>query len=128
LNLNSQKLSNLPSKEKVVTSDDLIRKISEEVVIDKSLEDYDRAELEKLENRLKNLKSSNVPIVNIVNDKDKNNLGQVKSNLTLVPPKIDPLDEVMKKMLNDAEKEQKAKKKDEVKICYQRTLKIFNFI
>ena len=128
MNLNSQKLSNLPSKEKVVTSDDLIRKISEEVVIDKSLEDYDRAELEKLENRLKNLKSSNVPIMNIVNDKDENNLGQVKSNLTLVPPKIDPLDEVMKKMLNDAEKEQKAKKKDEVKICYQRTLKIFNFI
>ena len=46
VNLNTEKLSNLPSKDKVVTSEDLIKKFQEEAQISKIHEEFERNELE----------------------------------------------------------------------------------
>ena len=81
--------------------------------LENNIQEYERSELEKLENRLKNLKSSNVSS----QSSDKNE-EPIKGNNELPSHKNDPTDILYKKMLEDEEKKQKAKQMrndDEVK-------------
>ena len=120
MSLDTQKLSNLPTKDKIVTSDDLIRKAQEEAQIDKIHEEFERSELEKLESRLKNLKSCNLQSEAQANPKiesDLDNANRVSS--TSVQPKIDPVEDLYKKMLDTEEKRQKNQNDDnEVRLYF----------
>lgn len=108
VNPETSKLSNLPTKETIKTSDDLINKIVDEVELDKKREEYERQELEKLEQRLRNLSSTNPVAASSSFTSTDNNLNQPSStSKEEIKPKLDPADEIMKKMLKDAEESQK---------------------
>ncbi|CAF0803027.1 unnamed protein product [Brachionus calyciflorus] len=106
------KLSNLPAKEIVKTPEDLISKLTEEVKLDQEYEKYDQRELEKLEERLKNLKAGELKVSE--GSKDVINNLNNGGNLEPVPPKLtDSNDEIIKKLLQEAEINLKNKKEDD---------------
>ncbi len=111
MNLTTEKLSNLPSKDKIVTSEDLIKKFQEEAQISKIHEEFERNELEKLENRLKNLKSSN--LLPEAKPKNESDLNSDINSADVIRPKIDPVEEMYRKMLNAEETKQKIQKEDD---------------
>ncbi len=99
----SAQASNLP-KQNECTSDDIIKKISEEIKIEEEYGDFEQDEIKKLENRLKSLQSAGKTI----NDKEGISIGDEKAK------EVDPTEELVRKLLADAELAEKKKKIDEM--------------
>jgi hypothetical protein len=93
------KLSNLPPKDPIQSSDDLINQILDEVNIDRENEEIEQNEIKRLEQRLECLKKGNT-----------NNDSKQET--------IDPVDELMKNILLEAEISERTKqaniKNDEI--------------
>ena len=84
------------------------------------MEEYEKTELEKLEARLKNLKSSTIPSANTNTESGKNENTNSESKPAEIKPikpvKSDPAEELMKKFLNEAEESQKRKTNEEEEV------------
>jgi hypothetical protein len=97
--------SNLPKKQDLEqTSDDIIKRITEEINIEKQYGDFEKDEIEKLEKRLMSLQTASKP----QNDQNKTYSDDVNAQ------NFDSTDELVRRLLVKAELAEKNKKIDEV--------------
>lgn len=103
--------SNLPKYDNEKTPEDIMKRITEEVNIEKKFGDFEKDEIKKLEDRLANLQASN-KVQTAPPDLETNQSGaeQVKSD-------YDPSDELVKKFLREAEESQKLENDEDIWCC-----------
>lgn len=106
---NPLKTSNIPMEDAEQQPEDVIKRIMDEVEIEKEHGDFEQQELERLEKRLAELKANNKATGDQSEPRTSSNTDELKP----VSKEIDPADALMKKLLQEAEISQKQKAQEE---------------
>lgn len=106
---NPVKTSNILMEDTEQQPEDVIKRIMDEVEIEKEHGDFEQQELERLEKRLADLKANTKATGGVSEPRTSSNADELKP----VPREIDPADALMKKFLQEAETSQKQKAREE---------------